>query len=112
LVTGRSLAELAILGRDPGAATDRLTAAAAGAAHTRAHAIRLTTLTSLIMATGDPIQAATLGHEALDAAGTLRSRRVINELRELARYAAPHQHRDEVAHLRHRIATLMRADSP
>ncbi len=113
LVTGRSLADLAILGRDPGEATNRLAAAAAGAGHTRAQAIRLTMLASLTMATGDPIQAATLGHEALDAAGTLRSRRVAEELRELARCAAPHQHLDEVAHLRHRIGTLLRrTDSP
>jgi hypothetical protein len=65
------------------------------------------------MATGDPLQAATIGHAALDAAGTLRSRRVADELRELARYAATHQQLDEVAHLRHRINTLLvRTDSP
>jgi hypothetical protein len=97
LVTGRSLADLAILGRDPGEATNRLTAAAAGAGHTRAQAIRLTMLASLTMATSDPIQAATIGHAALDAADTLRSRRVTEELRELARYTATHQHLDEVA---------------
>lgn len=111
--TGQPLAELAILGRDPGAATDRLTAAAAGyTGNTRARAVCLAKLASLTMATGDPLQAATTGHQALDAAAYLRSRGVTDALRELARYAATHQHLDEVAHLRQRIATLVCTDSP
>jgi hypothetical protein len=65
------------------------------------------------MVTGDPIQAATIGHEALDAARTLRSRGVIDNLRELARYAAEHQQLEEIVHLRHRIAAhVVRTDSP
>ncbi|MBV8542080.1 MAG: hypothetical protein JO364_14085 [Pseudonocardiales bacterium] len=59
------------------------------------------------MATGDPLQAATLGAEALDTAGTVRSRLAADDLRELSRYAVAHQHLDEVAHLRHRINTLV-----
>ncbi|MGH3801475.1 MAG: XRE family transcriptional regulator, partial [Pseudonocardiaceae bacterium] len=112
--TGQALFDLAILDHDPAQATDRLTAAAAGhtTGHTRPRAICQTKLASLTMATGDPIQAATIGHTALDAAGTIRSRRVTDDLRELARYAAGHQHLDEVAHLRHRIGTLVRTDSP
>ncbi|MGH3873489.1 MAG: XRE family transcriptional regulator [Pseudonocardiaceae bacterium] len=111
--TGQPLGDLAILGRDPGEATDRLAAAAAGhTGNTRARAACLAKLASLTMATGDPIHAAAIGHAALDAAGTLRSRRVIDDLRELAQYAAIHQHLDEVAHLRQRIATLVRTDSP
>jgi hypothetical protein len=108
-LTAHPFADLAILGRDPGEATDRLAAAAAGhnAGKTRARTICLTKLASLTMATGDPGQAATIGHEALDAAGAIRSRRVTDDLRELAHYAATHQHLDEVAHLRHRIATLL-----
>jgi transcriptional regulator with XRE-family HTH domain len=111
--TGQPLAELAILGRDPGAATDRLAAAAAGhTANTRARAVCLAKLASLTMATGDPLHAATIGHETLDVAASLRSRGVTDALRELARYAAAHQHSDEVAHLRQRIATLVCTDSP
>jgi transcriptional regulator with XRE-family HTH domain len=107
-LAGQPLADLAILGRDPGEATDRLAAAAAGhTGNTRARAVCLIKLASLTMATGDPIQAAAIGHEALDAAGTLRSRGVTDQLRELARYAAEHQHLDEVAHLRQRIVTLV-----
>ncbi len=114
LLTGATLADLAILGRDPGKATDRLAAAAAGhtADYARAGVLCRTKLASLTMATGDPLQAATIGHAALDTAGTLRSRRVTDELRELARYAAEHQHVEEVAHLRQRIATLVCTDSP
>jgi hypothetical protein len=36
------------------------------------------------MAIGDPLQAAALGHEALNAAGIIRSRRAAEALRELA----------------------------
>ncbi len=112
--TGQALFDLAILDHHPAQATDRLTAAVAGhtAGHARSRAICVTKLASLTMATGDPLQAATIGHAALDAAGTIHSRRVTDDLRELARYAAEHQHLDEVAHLRHRIATLVCTASP
>jgi hypothetical protein len=72
----------------------------------------VTKLASLTMATGDPLQAATIGHQVLDTAGTIHSRRVTDDLRELARYAATHQYLDEVAHLRQRIATLVCTASP
>ncbi|MGH3752574.1 MAG: hypothetical protein ACRDRP_07750 [Pseudonocardiaceae bacterium] len=73
----RALFDLAILGRDPGEATDRLTTAAAGhtVGHIRPRAVDLTKLASLTMATGDPIQAATMGSAALDIAGTIHSTR-------------------------------------
>jgi hypothetical protein len=113
--TGQALFDLAILGQHSEQATDRLTAAVAGNAADKVfvRAVWLTKLASLTMVTGDPLQAAALGHEALEVAGTLRSRRVTEELRELNRYATTHQHLDEVAHLRHRIATLLvRTDNP
>ncbi len=113
--TGHALFDLAMIDRNPAQATARLTVAASGhsTSHARSRAICLTKLASLIMATGDPIQAASIGHAALDAAGALRSRRVTDDLRELARYAVTHQHLDEVAHLRHRINTLLvRTDHP
>ncbi|MGH3887431.1 MAG: XRE family transcriptional regulator [Pseudonocardiaceae bacterium] len=110
LLTGHPLVDLAILGRDPGEATDRLTAAVAGFTNTDVtcpRAIGLIKLAILMMVTGDPLQAAAIGHAALDLAGTIRSHRATEELRELARYAAAHQHLDEVAHLRQRIGTLL-----
>ncbi len=109
---GLALFDLALLGHNVAQATDRLTAAAAGHTEGRPRAVCLTKLASLTMATGDPIQAATIGNAALDTAGLVRSRRVTDDLRELARHAATHQHLDEVAHLRHRINTLLvRTDS-
>ncbi len=112
-LTGQPLFYLAILGHDPGEATDRLAAAAAVQPHNAlCQTICRAKLASLTMATGDPIQGATIGHAALDAAGTLRSHLAAEELRELARHAAEHRHLDEVAHLRHRIATLVCTDSP
>ncbi|MGH3693010.1 MAG: XRE family transcriptional regulator, partial [Pseudonocardiaceae bacterium] len=85
--TGDALFDLAVAGHNITQATDRLTAAVAGhtASHARPRAICQTKLASLTMATGDPLQAATIGHAALDVAGTIRSRRVADNLRELAR---------------------------
>ncbi|MGH3718166.1 MAG: XRE family transcriptional regulator [Pseudonocardiaceae bacterium] len=113
-ITGHALFDLAILGRDHGEATKRLTAAVTGLTTgcARPRARCLTKLATLTMATGDPLHAATIGAEALDTAGTIRSRYTADELRELSRYAAAHQHLDEVAHLRHRIATLVCTDNP
>jgi len=112
-LTGYALADLAILGRNPGKATDRLTAAAAGhaAEHVRSRAICLAKLSSLTIATGDPLQAATIGHKALDITGSIRSRFAAEELRDLSRFATAHQQLEEVEHLRHRIATLLCTDN-
>ncbi|MGH3809457.1 MAG: XRE family transcriptional regulator [Pseudonocardiaceae bacterium] len=110
---GTALFDLAVLGHNPQLATDRLTAAAAEHTDVGPRAAGLTKLASLTMATGDPLQAVAIGHEALDAASMIRSRRAADNLRELSHHAAPHQHLDEVAHLQHRIATLLvRTDSP
>jgi hypothetical protein len=104
--TGRHLADLAILGRDPREATNRLTAAATS--YPRSRAMCLAKLASLTMATGDPLQAAAIGHEALETVGSIHSRLAADELRELPRYAAAHQQQfEEVEHLRHRIAALV-----
>jgi phosphohistidine phosphatase SixA len=111
--TGTALFNLAVLGHNPQLATDRLTAAVAGHTEGGPRAACLTKLASLTMATGDPLQAVAIGHEALDTAGMIRSRRAADNLRELSRHAATHQKLDEVAHLRHRIATLLvRTDNP
>ena len=112
--TGETLVDLAIMGHDPKPATDRLTTAIAELTdYARPRAGCQARLASLTMATGDPLQAVAIGHEALDTAGTIRSRTATDDLRELSRHAAPHQNLDEVAHLRHRIATLLvRTDSP
>jgi hypothetical protein len=108
-LAGQPLADLAILlGSDPRAATDRLTAAAAGHNNSnRSRAVCLAKLACLTMATGDPIQAVTIGHEALDAARTIRSRQATDHLRELARHTTRHPKIDEVTTLNQRITTAL-----
>ncbi|MBV9163266.1 MAG: XRE family transcriptional regulator [Pseudonocardiales bacterium] len=113
-LTGQAYADLALLGRDPGEAAKRLEAAAAGHAegYVRSRAICLAKLASLTMVTGDPLQAAAIGHEALNITGSIRSHLATEDLRDLSRYATAHQHLEEVEHLRHRIATLVCTDNP
>jgi hypothetical protein len=112
--TGQALFDLGVLGHHPAQATDRLTAAAQEHAmgHARPRSVCLAKLATLTMATGDPIQAVTIGHQALDLAGAIRSRRAVDALRELARYTTAHQHLDEIAHLQHRIRALVPPASP
>jgi hypothetical protein len=113
-LTGRAYADLAILGRDPSEATQRLQAAAAGytEGNVRSRAICLAKLAGLTMVTGDPLQAAAIGHQALDITGGIRSHFATEALRELSRYAAAHQHLEEVEHLRQRIAALVGTENP
>lgn len=107
--TGHALFDLAMLGRDPAEATDRLAAAVAGhtAGYARSRAISQTKLASLTMATGDPVEAAAIGTAALDAAGIIRSRRATDDLRELGRHCTRHSEVDEVDALRQRITTAI-----
>lgn len=109
--TGHALFDVAMLGRSPDEATSRLAVAVAGhdAGFARSRAISQTKLASLTMATGDPVEAAVIGAAALDAAGTIRSRRATDDLRELVRYATRHHNVTEVAALRHRITTVVLA---
>ncbi|WP_329072582.1 hypothetical protein [Amycolatopsis sp. NBC_01480] len=61
------------------------------------------------MATGDPAEAAVISQAALDTAGTVRSRRATDDLRELSCYAHRHCRTPEVAALRQRIHTVVAA---
>lgn len=90
-------------------ARHRLTQAVAehGEQYVRARAISQTKLASLVMATGDPVEAALLGGRALDWAGNVKSRRAADDLRDLHRFALPHDNLAEVAELRHRIGTAV-----
>jgi transcriptional regulator with XRE-family HTH domain len=103
--SGHALFDLAVIGRSREEARTRLATAVAGhgPAYARSRAIAQTKLASLTMITGDPIEAATLGGEAVDTAGTLRSRRAADDLRELGRYAGRHPKVAEVVELRQRI---------
>ncbi|MGH3940406.1 MAG: XRE family transcriptional regulator, partial [Pseudonocardiaceae bacterium] len=63
----------------------------------------------LIMTTGDPLEAVALGTQALDRAGSLRSGKVVEELRDLSRLAEPHANLPEVADLRARLRIALTA---
>ena len=88
---------------------NRLTTAIATRTEGRARTRNQIRLTSLIMATGDPVEAAVLGTQALDWAGPLRSRRAVDDLRDLRRLAEPHARLTEVADLHDRIRTMVAA---
>ncbi|HET8619741.1 MAG TPA: hypothetical protein VFM27_12325 [Acidimicrobiales bacterium] len=60
-------------------------------------------LAKVIMVTGDPAEAAQAGHAALDAATSIRSGRLADDLAHLGRLAEPHQDRADVDELRERI---------
>jgi hypothetical protein len=108
-ITGGALADLAMRGHNPAPAIDRLTTAITGntSNYVRFRVRTQIKLASLTMVTGDPIEAATLGTTALDAAGTIRSRHTTDELRQLARHAARRSDVGEVDELHRRITTAV-----
>ncbi|WP_237533675.1 helix-turn-helix transcriptional regulator [Streptomyces sp. SID685] len=110
--TAHALFDLAILaGQDPGRAARRFNTAVNGHAdaYKRSRAISRTKLASLLMAKGDPRQAAALGHEALNEVGRLTSRRAADDLRQLGRFASEHRTVQEASALRDRIAATVSA---
>jgi hypothetical protein len=108
--TGHALWDLALQGRRCDAAT-RLAAAVEthGPAYARSRAISQTKLASLSLATADPHEGAALGMTALRLGAAVRSRRLADDLRELARLAEPHASIDPVAELRDGIAAALAA---
>lgn len=72
----------------------------------RSRTFSRTRLASLMMAAGDPREAIPIGRQALADAAPLRSKRIVSELRGLARVAERHVQIGDVADLRHDIATL------
>ncbi|MBP2325360.1 hypothetical protein JOF56_005745 [Kibdelosporangium banguiense] len=107
--TGHALWDLAVQGQFIGEARNRLAAAVAGHSddYPRSRAISGTKLAALVMVTGDPCEAAMIGSRAIADAGTVRSRRAVDDMRELRRLAAKHEHVTEVAELRNRIGGLV-----
>ncbi|HZN71003.1 MAG TPA: hypothetical protein VFC00_04865 [Micromonosporaceae bacterium] len=110
-LTGHALLDLSIAGKRTQAGR-RLTYAVSHnkQGYARLRAISRTKNATLLMATGDPREAAVIGHRALDEAGILRSRRVVDDLRELQRFAGRHSQIAEVAELRGRIAEVIDAN--
>ncbi len=108
--TGHALFDLAINREFVSEATARLATAVAGHTDTyaRSRAISATKLASLTMVTGDPVEAAAIGRRAVADAGTVRSRRAADDLRELDRFAATHESIADVAECKQRIGQLLR----
>lgn len=110
--TGHALFDLTLLaGHPPAAAAARLEVAINehGDGYVRSRALSGTKLASLRMATGDPQEAVSVGHRALDEVGRLRSQRAIDDVQELRRIAASRSRNAGVADLRERIRTTVQA---
>lgn len=110
--TAHGLFDLVILAdQDPGRAARRFDTAVKGHsdAYKRSRAISRTKLAALIMAKGDPRQAAAIGHEALDEVGRLTSRRAADDLRQLGAFAAKHNKVVEAIALQERIVATVSA---
>lgn len=106
--TGRALIPVARASNRLDLAAPRLDAAIRlhNASYPRSRTFSRTRLASLIMAIGDPHEAAPIGRQAVVDAAPLRSQRIVSELHGLARAAEPHERIGEVADLRHTIAAL------
>lgn len=110
--TAHALFDLAMLaGQDPRRAAQRFSMAVHGHsdAFKRSRAISRTKLAALLMAAGDPRQAAQVGHDALDEVGRLTSRRAADDLRQLGAFAAKHPKIQDAVALRERIAATVSA---
>jgi hypothetical protein len=103
--TGHALWDVAMTGQFVSEAAGRLTQAVAEYTdnYARLRAFSEIKLASLAMVTGDPNEAGEIGRRALASAGTIRSRRAADDLRQLRTLAAPHDRITEVAELRHAI---------
>jgi len=69
----------------------------------RSRTFSRTRLAALTMSAGDPREAAAIGQQAVAEALTLRSKRIVTELRSLVRSAQPHAAIGEVSELRDEI---------
>lgn len=108
--TAHALFDLVIRSdQDPGRASQRFGAAVRGHtdAYKRSRAISRTKLASLVMAKGDPRQAAVIGHDALDEVGRLTSRRAADDLRQLGAFTSQHPRVQEARALHERITATV-----
>lgn len=108
-VSGYALWEIAVHGHFLAEARHRLStvATAIGEEFARARARSQIKLASLVMLAGDPDEAAVIGWQALDAASTIRSQRAADDMRDLRRFAEPHERLPGVAELIHRIGSAV-----
>lgn len=106
--TGKALIPIARARNSPEMAAGRLTTAVElqAADYPRSRTFSRIRLASLMMATGHPQEAVEIGNQAVIDTASLRSTRLMTELRGLARTASTHAQVGEVADLRHDIARL------
>ena len=107
--TGHAYFDLAVEGLHEREAISRLSAAVTGhsASYARSRAMSMTKLSSVLMAVGDPIEAAALAEGALPAVSEIGTERVLGLLRELLRYSTAHRRIGEVEQLRLKIAEIV-----
>ncbi|OLZ50345.1 hypothetical protein BS330_29075 [Amycolatopsis keratiniphila subsp. nogabecina] len=106
--TGKALLVQALQSNRAEIAAPRLEAAIHlhGDAYPRSRTFSRIRLAGLLMATGDPIEAAAIGAVAVADARYLSSKRILEELRHLDQAAAEHAGLPEVAGLRADISSL------
>lgn len=105
--SGGVLWELGIHGRYITETRHRLTTAVAARPDGRGRTGHHLKHARLVMATGDPLEAVTLGTQALDWAAPLCSSRITLGLRDLNRLAEPHAALPEVADFRDRLRPIL-----
>ncbi|MFI7121926.1 helix-turn-helix transcriptional regulator [Amycolatopsis sp. NPDC049868] len=77
-----------------------------GDAYPRSRTFSRIRLATLLMTSGDPVEAAAIGTTAVEEAKQISSRRIFEELAQLASVATKHAAHEEVATLRSAIASL------
>jgi hypothetical protein len=111
--TGHALRDLSIAGHRT-QATPRLAYAVAHHSdeYARSRTMSAIKLASLTMAIGDAREAAAIGQKALDDVGRLRSRRAIDEVRDLYRFAGRRPDVVEATELHDRITETLGVTDP
>lgn len=106
--SANALHHLALHGSHVDTALNRHREAVAGysAAHPRSRTLSTTKLATLLLHSGDPAEAVHLGHQALDTAEQLRSRRITDSIRDL-HHATTQHNSPEVHDLRQRAARAL-----
>jgi DNA-binding XRE family transcriptional regulator len=109
--TGKALIPVALALNQPEMSAHRLEAAVRlqSNMYPRSRTFSRIRLADVLMATADPHRAAEIGRQAVRDAASLRSRRIVAELRGLDRRSERHARLGDVAELRNDIAVLVRS---
>lgn len=107
--TGRAMIPVAVRTRQPTVAAGRISKSVTlhGARYPRARTLSRIRLASLIMAAGDPHEAAAIGMTATREAAQINSVRIVSELQNLRVHARSHAQIPDVSHLVDDIGQLL-----